>query len=415
MSGGLTIVLGVSGGIAAYKAVHLARTLVLAGHEVHVLPTEAALEFVGKPTWEAISRTPVRTSVSEDVATVGHVDLGRRADVIVVAPATANTIARLATGLADDPLTTTVLASTAPLVIAPAMHPAMWLNPATQANVATLRQRGARIVGPDDGPLTGDDSGPGRLADPERIAAAAIAAATPQNRDLEGASVVVTAGGTREPIDPVRFIGNRSSGKQGVAIARAAAARGARVTLIAGHVEVALPTEDESLRVLRVSSAEELAVATLASAASADAVVMVAAVADFRPRETSGTKIKKESAGEVVPLELVRNRDVLAELIAARRPGQVLVGFAAETARDREELLALGREKVARKPADLLALNRVGWAEGFGADENAVVLLSAGGDVVGEAGGSKAEVADAILDAVAQLRARPAATIGGAS
>jgi len=406
MSGGLTIVLGVSGGIAAYKAVQLVRSLVLAGHQVHVLPTRAALEFVGLPTWEAISRNPVRTSVSEDVATVGHVELGRRADVMVVAPATANTLARLAAGMADDPLTTTVLAGTAPLVLAPAMHPAMWQNPATQANVSLLRSRGAVFVGPDDGPLTGDDSGPGRLAEPERIAAAVLAAAgrRERSRDLEGLTVLVTAGGTREPLDPVRFIGNRSSGKQGVAIARAALARGAQVTLVAAHLEVPAPGPEEGLRVLRVSTAEELARTAVAEAEGAQLVVMAAAVADFRPSVVQEAKIKKDDTDERLTLELVRNPDVLAALISRRRPGQLLLGFAAETAADRDELIGLGRRKLQRKRADLLALNRVGWSEGFGADENSVLVLGADGEPVAEAAGTKTEVAHALLDALLRLR-----------
>jgi len=418
MTGGRTIAFGVSGGIAAYKAVQAVRSLVLAGHDVHVLPTRAALEFVGLPTWEAISRNPVRTRVDEDVAVVGHVDLGRRADVVVVAPATANTLARLASGMADDPLTTTALASTAPLVLAPAMHPAMWLHPATQANVALLRERGAVVVGPDDGPLTGDDSGPGRLADPERIARAAEEAAsssaagaadpgTSRDPDLAGRTVVVTAGGTREPLDPVRFLGNRSSGRQGLAVAAAARARGARVVLIAAHLDVAPPPSGPGLEVRRVSTAEELARETLAAAEGADAVIMVAAVADFRPRAVSDAKIKKESTGERLTLELERNRDILAELVAAPRPGRLLVGFAAETAGSEEELLALGRAKLARKRTDLLVINRVGWSEGFGAETSAATLLDSRGEVVAARTGTKAEIADALLDALLRVGAAP--------
>jgi len=308
--------------------------------------------------------------------------------------------------MADDPLTTTVLAGTAPLVLAPAMHPAMWQNPATQANVSLLRSRGAVFVGPDDGPLTGDDSGPGRLAEPERIAAAVLAAAgrRERSRDLEGLTVLVTAGGTREPLDPVRFIGNRSSGKQGVAIARAALARGAQVTLVAAHLEVPAPGPEEGLRVLRVSTAEELARTAVAEAEGAQLVVMAAAVADFRPSVVQEAKIKKDDTDERLTLELVRNPDVLAALISRRRPGQLLLGFAAETAADRDELIGLGRRKLQRKRADLLALNRVGWSEGFGADENSVLVLGADGEPVAEAAGTKTEVAHALLDALLRLR-----------
>ncbi|MGB4137808.1 MAG: bifunctional phosphopantothenoylcysteine decarboxylase/phosphopantothenate--cysteine ligase CoaBC, partial [Microbacterium sp.] len=231
----MNIVVGVTGGIAAYKAVQLVRLLIKAGHEVTVVPTEDALRFVGLPTWEAISRHPVTTSVHEDVARVRHVALGQNADLVVVAPATANTIARMAAGIADDLLGTTLLATEAPVVVAPAMHAEMWRHPATQANIATLRARGVRIAGPADGELAGGDSGPGRMLEPEQILEAALAASAP--RDLAGLRIAISAGGTREPIDPVRFIGNRSSGRQGVALAAAAAARGADVVLIASHVE----------------------------------------------------------------------------------------------------------------------------------------------------------------------------------
>ncbi|GAB3604000.1 bifunctional phosphopantothenoylcysteine decarboxylase/phosphopantothenate--cysteine ligase CoaBC [Microbacterium aureliae] len=404
MAPGLTIVVGVSGGIAAYKAVQVVRSLVLAGHDVHVLPTQAALRFVGLPTWEAISRNPVRTDVWEDVSTVAHVDLGRRADVIVVAPATANTLSRLAAGAADDPLTVTALASTAPLVVAPAMHPAMWTHPATRAGIALLRERGATVVGPDDGPLTGDDSGPGRMSEPDAIVAAVLAAAGSRPRDLEGLRVVVTAGGTREPLDPVRYLGNRSSGKQGVALARAALARGARVTLIAAHLETEPPAATDGLELVRVGTADELATAAVAAASGADVVVMAAAVADFRAERPADQKIKKDAVGHGLRLDLVPARDALAEVLAAPRPGRVVVGFAAETAEDRDGLLAAGRAKLARKPADLLAVNRVGWNETFGAEANTVVVLGTDGEVRAEASGTKREVADAILDAVIAAR-----------
>jgi phosphopantothenoylcysteine decarboxylase/phosphopantothenate--cysteine ligase len=391
--GRLTVVVGIAGGIAAYKAVGVARALVLAGHDVHVVATDAALRFVGRPTLEAISRNPVHSDLYEGVAEVRHVAIGQRADLIVVAPATANTIAKIAAGLADDLLGNTILASTAPLVLAPAMHTEMWLNPATQANVATLRERGVTIVGPAEGPLTGADSGPGRMAEPDDIVAAALHAVGP--KDLTGKRIVVSAGGTREPLDPVRFLGNRSSGKQGVALARAAAARGADVLVVAAHLEVSAPA---GVRVREVGTALELAEAMREEAADADAVIMAAAVADYRPAEVADRKIKKDSTGETLALELVRNPDILTELDANREPGQVIIGFAAETEPDRDRLLQLGREKVARKGSDYLVLNTVGWTDGFAQDRNTVIVVSRAGDIVSEAAGSKDQVADRILD-----------------
>jgi len=416
----LTVVVGICGGIAAYKAVSVVRELVLRGHDVHVVPTDAALRFVGAPTLEAISRNPVHSSVFDDVAQVRHVALGQQADLIVVAPATAHTLAKLAHGLSDDLLGTTVLASTAPLVVAPAMHTQMWRAAATTDNVALLRSRGVVVVGPDDGPLTGGDSGPGRLSEPEAIVDAALAAAAGAARDgaeeapladLAGCRVVVTAGGTREPIDPVRWIGNRSSGKQGLELARAASARGAEVALVLAHVDPEVAEAAGRLvrvTVTPVGTADELRRAALREAADADVVVMAAAVADWRPAEVAPAKLKKDDAGERLTLELVRTDDVLAELAAERRPGRVVVGFAAETAPGRDELLALGRRKLSRKRADLLVLNRVGWTEGFGADDTEVVVLGADGGEVGGATGSKADAAHAVWDAAARvLAARP--------
>ncbi|MFT4123924.1 MAG: bifunctional phosphopantothenoylcysteine decarboxylase/phosphopantothenate--cysteine ligase CoaBC [Microbacteriaceae bacterium] len=402
----MNVVVGISGGIAAYKAVGVVRQLVLAGHDVHVVATEAALRFVGRPTLEAISRNPVETDLFEGVARVRHVALGQAADLIVVAPATAHTIAKIATGLDDDLLGTTILASRAPLVVAPAMHTEMWEHPATVANVATLRERGVTIIGPVCGQLTGADSGPGRMAEPEDIVAAALALVGP--RDLEGRRLVVTAGGTREPLDPVRFLGNRSSGRQGVALAARAAARGASVTLVGAHLEVPVPA---SVTRVDVETARELRQAVADAAPAADAVIMAAAVADYRPASVAETKIKKDAAGEEPVLRLVENPDVLAGLVAARRAGELparlaLVGFAAETAADREELLGLGREKLRRKGCDYLVLNRVGWSEGFAAERNEVVVLDAAGAIVTEAAGPKATVADRVLDLLA-LRFRP--------
>lgn len=389
----LNVVVGVTGGIAAYKAVGVIRSLVLAGHDVHVVATDAALRFVGRPTLEAISRNPVHTDLYEGVAQVRHVAIGQAADLIIVAPATANTIAKIAVGLADDLLGNTILASTAPLVLAPAMHTEMWQNPATAHNIAVLRERGVVIVGPGSGQLTGSDIGPGRMEEPEAIVEAALAARGP--RDLVGKRIVVTAGGTREAIDPVRYIGNRSSGRQGVAIATAAAARGADVTLIAANLEVPPPA---SVVLTRVSSALQLADATFAAAETAHVVIMAAAVADYRPEAVAEGKIKKETQGEKLTIELVRNPDILQTLSERRRDGQVIVGFAAETEADPNALLELGRRKLARKGSDFLVINRVGWDAGFGTGENSVVTLNRAGDIVMEASGPKASVADRILD-----------------
>ena len=400
----LNVVVGIAGGIAAYKAVNVVRALVLQGHSVHVVATDAALRFVGRPTLEAISRNEVNTDLYEGVAEVRHVALGQAADLIVIAPATANTIAKISAGLADDLLGNTILASTAPLVIAPAMHTEMWQNPATVENIATLRRRGVVVVGPAVGQLTGKDSGPGRMEEPDVIVEAALAAYAAAKRgasgDLAGRRVVVSAGGTREPLDPVRFLGNRSSGKQGVAIAAAAAARGAAVTLVAAHLEVAAP---DGVSLVETGTALELEAAMTDAAASADIVVMAAAVADYRPDQVREAKIKKDQQGETLELVLVKNPDVLAGLAAARREGQVIVGFAAETEADRDALLAIGRDKIARKGADLLVINRVGWAQGFATDGNDVVVVNRTGDIVSEASGSKTSVADRILDAILAL------------
>ncbi|PZF64936.1 phosphopantothenoylcysteine decarboxylase [Curtobacterium sp. MCPF17_047] len=417
-----TVVVGITGGIAAYKAVGVVRDLVKRGHDVHVVPTEGALRFVGLPTLEALSRNPVSTSVWDDVAEVRHVALGRRADLVVIAPATADSLAKMAAGLAGDLLGTTLLATEAPVVVAPAMHPQMWEHPATRANLATLRARGVHVVGPVVGALTGDDAGIGRMSEPEDIVVAALAVldaaeaadrsgsldaapslhtgARGEQGDLAGVRVVVSAGGTREPLDPVRFVGNRSSGRQGVALAAEAARRGADVTLVAANTDPGL-TEGLPVRIVRVGSAQELAAAMHAEAPEADVLVMTAAVADYRPAEVLESKLKKEQQGDRMTLELVKNPDVLAELVAARRVGQVIVGFAAETEPDREARLELGRAKIARKPADLLVVNHVGWSHGFEREENAIEVLVPGGAVVRETSGTKAEVATAVLDLVA--------------
>lgn len=390
----MNIVVGITGGIAAYKAVSVVRALVLAGHDVHVVATENALRFVGRPTLEAISRNVVHSDLYEGVAEVRHVAIGQAADLIVVAPATANSIAKLAAGLADDLLGNTILASTAPLVIAPAMHTEMWQNPATVANIATLRSRGVTIVGPAFGQLTGKDAGPGRMSEPDDIVAAALGAVA-SHHDLAGTRILITAGGTREPLDPVRFIGNRSSGKQGVALALAAAARGAEVTLIAANLEISAPA---SVVVQKVGSTLELAEATQAAAAEADVIIMAAAVADYRPETVADAKIKKETQGDVLDLRLIKNPDILKTLAENRHAGQVIVGFAAETETDDAKLVELGRAKIARKGADYLVVNRVGWTEGFATEGNTVMILDKGGVIVSEASGSKQSVADRILD-----------------
>ena len=399
---------GVTGGIAAYKTVQLVRLLVKDGHEVHVVPTDDALRFVGLPTWESISRHPVTTSVHDDVARVRHVALGQAADLVIVAPATANTLAKMTAGIADDLLGTTLLATTAPVVVAPAMHTEMWRHPATTANMATLRERGVIVVGPDDGELTGGDSGPGRMSEPEVILERALAAVTAGARDLEGLRVVVSAGGTREPIDPVRYIGNRSSGRQGVAVALAAADRGADVVLIAAHVDdgpLAEASAHPRVRVVRAGTAAELGEVAAAEAESADVVVMAAAVADYRVADVSPLKRAKESApGDGITLDLIENDDILAALVRSRRDGQTIVGFAAETPGEGETLLERGRRKAARKGADLLAVNEVGWSKGFESSENALAIISAGGELVSSANGSKRDVAEALWNAVLTVR-----------
>jgi phosphopantothenoylcysteine decarboxylase/phosphopantothenate--cysteine ligase len=395
------VVVGVSGGIAAYKTVQLVRALVTNGHEVHVVPTDDALRFVGTATWEAVSRHPVTTSVHDDVAEVRHVSLGTRADLVIVAPATANTLAKMATGIADNLLGVTLLATTAPVVVAPAMHTAMWEHPATQENLGVLRARGVHIVGPADGPLTGGDSGPGRMAEPDEIVAAALSVVGARD-DLAGMTVAVSTGGTREPIDPVRFLGNRSSGRQGAEVALAAADRGARVRLVAAHVDEGVldaVSRHPRIELARVGTAEQLRAAMHAASADADVVVMVAAVADFRVADVSHEKLRKEDGDGTATLSLVENPDILAELVAARRQGQRIVGFAAETAGDDEELRDRGRRKLARKGADLLVVNRVDWDRGFEAADNEVVILAPAG-VVAEASGTKRAVADALWDAI---------------
>ncbi|GGY49753.1 phosphopantothenoylcysteine decarboxylase [Streptomyces omiyaensis] len=399
------VVLGVSGGIAAYKACELLRRLTESGHDVRVVPTDSALHFVGAATWSALSGNPVSTEVWDAVHEVPHVRIGQGAALVVVAPATADMLAKAAHGLADDLLTNTLLTARCPVVFAPAMHTEMWEHPATQENVATLRRRGAVVIEPAVGRLTGVDTGKGRLPDPgeifevcRRILARGVTAP-----DLAGRHVVVSAGGTREPLDPVRYLGNRSSGKQGYALARAAAARGARVTLVEANTGMSDPA---GVDVVRVGTALQLREAVLKAAADADAVVMAAAVADFRPASYATGKIKKTDDGGAPTVELVRNPDVLAELSAQRAlPGQVVVGFAAET----DDVLANGRAKLARKGCDLLVVNEVGERKTFGSEENEAVVLAADGTETPVPHGPKEALAETVWDLVLpRLRERSA-------
>ncbi|MET7534477.1 bifunctional phosphopantothenoylcysteine decarboxylase/phosphopantothenate--cysteine ligase CoaBC [Streptomyces goshikiensis] len=396
------VVLGVSGGIAAYKACELLRRLTESGHEVRVVPTAASLNFVGEATWAALSGNPAGTQVWETVHEVPHVRIGQGADLVVVAPATADMLAKAAHGLADDLLTNTLLTARCPVVFAPAMHTEMWEHPATRENVATLRRRGAIVIEPAVGRLTGKDTGKGRLPDPEEIyeVCRRVLARGAAEPDLAGRHVVISAGGTREPLDPVRFLGNRSSGKQGYALARTAAARGARVTLVAANTALADPA---GVDVVRVGTALQLREAVLKAAADADAVVMAAAVADFRPAVYADGKIKKKDGQEPAPVNLVRNPDILAEISAERaREGQIVVGFAAET----DDVLANGRTKLARKGCDLLVVNEVGETKTFGSEENEAVILASDGTEAPVPHGPKEALADTIWDQVAARLAR---------
>ncbi len=409
----MRIVLGVAGGIAAYKAVLLLRLLREQGHAVRVVPTRAALEFVGRPTWEALSGQPVTTDVFEDVDQVAHVAVGQGAELVVVAPATADLLARAATGQADDLLTATLLVARCPVLLAPAMHTEMWQHPATVQNVATLRARGVHVLDPASGRLTGADTGPGRLPEPEEIATAALALVAPRRDDLAGRRVVVSAGGTREPLDPVRFLGNRSSGRQGVALARTAARRGAEVTLVAANVTSdVLGGPVPGLDVTHVETGEELRDAVRKAAADADVVVMAAAVADYRPQVVADAKLKKSGAAPV--LTLVETTDILRELVVdPPRAGQTVVGFAAETGDADGSVLDHARAKARRKGADLLVVNPVGHGRGFGTDTNEITVLDRAGEVVGATSGTKESVADAVWDTVVDLVDGPTEGPGG--
>ncbi|WP_461190289.1 bifunctional phosphopantothenoylcysteine decarboxylase/phosphopantothenate--cysteine ligase CoaBC [Arthrobacter sp. Z4-13] len=402
----MRIVLGVGGGIAAYKVASLLRLFTEAGHHVTVIPTEAATRFVGTATWEALSGNPVSNSVFDDVHQVNHVRLGHEADLVVIAPATADLLAKAATGQAGDLLTNTLLMAHGPVLFAPAMHTEMWQHAATRANVETLRSRGVAVLEPATGRLTGSDSGPGRLPEPEVIFDAAMALVQGESDyqlPLAGRTVTISAGGTREPLDPVRFLGNRSSGKQGVALAVAARNAGATVRLLAAHMEVPAPA---GVEVVPVETALQLREAALAATADSDVVIMSAAVADFRPAEVSDTKIKKRDDSVDPVITLVRNPDILHELVELRNSAghgkrqQLIVGFAAETGDSHGDVLAYAEAKLERKGCDLLVVNHVGADKVFGQDTNSVVILSRSGSEPQEAAGTKTDVSAAIISRI---------------
>jgi phosphopantothenoylcysteine decarboxylase / phosphopantothenate---cysteine ligase len=411
MSESKRIVVGVAGGIAAYKACTLVRQLAEAGHSVRVVPTESALKFVGAATFEALSGHPVHTDVFTNVDEVPHVRFGQEADLVVVAPATADLLARAVSGRADDLLTATLLTARCPVMFAPAMHTEMWFHPATVDNVATLRRRGAVVLEPASGRLTGADSGAGRLPEAEEITTLAkllLERGDALPHDLSGVKVLVTAGGTREPIDPVRFIGNRSSGKQGYAMARVAAQRGAEVTLIAGNT--AGLVDPAGVHVVHIGSAAQLKDAVSKHAPDAHVLVMAAAVADFRPSHVATSKIKKSHepgrTTDAPAIELTRTDDILAGAVQARTDGllpnmRAIVGFAAETGDANGDVLFHARAKLQRKGCDLLVVNAVGEGRAFEVDSNDGWLLTADGNEAALEHGSKTLMASRIVDAIA--------------
>lgn len=396
----LRIVVGVTGGIAAYKALGVIRAFVSDGHDVRVVATEAALEFVGRASLEALSRNAVSVGLYDEVASVKHVELGQSADLVVVAPATANSIAQMAIGLAPNLLGNVVLATRGHVVVAPAMHTEMWSNEATRENIARLRSRGVTVVGPDSGTLTGDDVGVGRMAEPSEIVAVSYAALSERDAaSLEGRRILISGGGTREPIDPVRFIGNRSSGAQAVALARAAQARGAQVTFVYAHLDVDVPIGIEAIPAV---TAAQMLEEMLRLAPDNDVVIMAAAVADYRVDFVSDEKLKKSRSESGRTLTLVETTDVLSSLAAMPERSFTLVGFAAETERG-NELLALAREKLQRKGCDVIVANEVSWSTGIGTTHNEVTILkknasSSGSEKVVRASGDKLSVAHRILD-----------------
>ncbi|MDQ3716764.1 MAG: bifunctional phosphopantothenoylcysteine decarboxylase/phosphopantothenate--cysteine ligase CoaBC [Actinomycetota bacterium] len=401
------VVLGIAGGIAAYKSAFLLRLLTEAGHDVRVVPTASALRFVGAATFEALSHHPVSSEVFDDVDQVAHVRIGQEADLIVVAPATADLLARTVHGRADDLLAATLLVARCPVLLAPAMHTEMWENPATTANVATLRERGVLVLPPADGRLTGADTGPGRMPEPAEIAdlVELVLLAGPEalRPDLIGRRVLISAGGTREPLDPVRFLGNRSSGKQGLALARVAAARGADVTLVAANVDAPPPA---GVRLIAVSTADQLRAEMHREAKQADVVMMAAAVADFRPTVVSDGKIKKGSS-DPEPVALTRNPDILRELVSDRHPGQVVVGFAAETGDADGTVLDHAAAKLINKGVDVLVVNEVGADMAFDRPDNAATILSADGGQTSVPRGPKAVLAARLWDIVTARLADP--------
>ncbi len=392
------IILGITGGIAAYKATAVIRLLTEQGHDVKVIPTQNALRFIGATTLEALSHNAVDPDLYTDVDSVKHIKLAQEADLVLVAPASASFLARTATGIADDLLSNTILATSAPVLIAPAMHTEMYLNEATQANVKTLQSRGLTVLQPASGRLTGEDSGIGRLPEPEQIVEAALALLEP--KDFAGKHVIVTAGGTQEPIDPVRFLANRSSGMQGVAIAKAAAARGARVTLIGANIP-----ETWGLNFVAVSTALELQAALDDVLPSGDFLVMTAAVSDFRVKDVSDTKLKRSVVGVEPTLELVANPDILQAAVARISESNLpikTVGFAAETAADTGQLRQLAAHKLMSKGCDLLVANDVSQGRVFGQPDNSVLILSKTG-IERSVSGTKAEVASAVLDILGEI------------
>ena len=439
-TGARRIVVGVSGSISAYKATFIIRQLRAAGHEVKVVASAAALKFIGESTLAALSGAPVASQLFSDAGAVEHVAIAEWAQLLLIAPASADLIAKLAVGRADDMLTTTALTTTAPIVISPAMHTQMWQHPATVANVETLRVRGVKVIEPASGRLTGKDSGPGRLPEPEQIVAQALEflhqSEHPQaasksaevqlvdavqnqasqdqpgqnqpDQDLAGKHFVISAGGTREAIDPVRFLGNRSSGLQGIALARAAVERGAHVTLVAANIEAALLAQlPEQVEVVKVVSALQLRDAVHEAGRSAQVIVMCAAVADFRPKTYAGFKLKKSTDSDETDksytLELVENPDILAGLASQRlNEGQVIVGFAAETGDEHTSALEYGRRKALKKGADLLAVNTVGATSGFGDVVNEIHVLDSRGQQVGHSAGSKLHVARDLVELISQ-------------
>jgi len=394
-------VLGVGGGVAAYKVCEVLRRLTENGHQVRVIPTEAALRFVGAPTWEALSGLPVHHDLFADVPEVPHVRLGQTVDLILIAPATADLLARAAHGRADDLLCATLLTARCPVLLVPAMHTEMWEHPATVQNVAVLRSRGTLVARPASGRLTGAGWGAGRLPEPAEIvdlATLLLCRADALPPDLTGRHVLISAGGTREPLDPVRYLGNRSSGRQGYALARVAAQRGARVTLVAAHTAELI--DPAGVEVLRASTADQMRQALLTAAVQADAVVMAAAVVDFRPVTPHPNKIKK-SGVDPDPVSLVLNPDILVELIHRRPPGEVVVGFAAETGDSEGDVLTHGRAKLARKGCDLLVVNAVGEGGAFDVNHNTGWLLSDDGVETELPEGPKSLLASYVWDAVA--------------